>query len=63
MQKIPMSRLIVLLMVMVCGSGCAFGHKVNYHEVVPNVDATGNGQLGVALANVVWIHLACLCKR
>lgn len=38
----------LLLCVMPLCGGCAFGHKYNYHDVVPTLEATGTGQLEVA---------------
>lgn len=41
-------RCIAILFVLSASSGCAFGHKYNYHEVMPNLKAEGSGQIGVA---------------
>jgi len=41
-------RLMLLLVALLLCSGCAFGHKYNYHEVVPNLKAEGSGQMRVA---------------
>jgi hypothetical protein len=48
MRHIPLYRLMTLSIVVAVCSGCAFGHKYNYHEVVPNLRAEGSGHITVA---------------
>jgi hypothetical protein len=40
-------HLMLLCVVVLLSSGCAFGHKYNYHEVVPSLKAEGSGQIKV----------------
>jgi hypothetical protein len=48
MKLTSMPRLILLLTAALLCSGCAFGHKFNYHEVVPALNAASDSQVKVA---------------
>lgn len=47
MQKRSIHIFLLLTVMWLCG-GCAFGHRYNYHEVVPTVQAEGEATLAVA---------------
>jgi hypothetical protein len=38
--------MVLICSVLVC-SGCAFGHKYNYHDALPTLNATGTGPIAV----------------
>jgi hypothetical protein len=45
-QRISQRVLILLLLALLC-SGCAFGHKINYHEALPSFQGGGQGAIRV----------------